>query len=98
MRSVLAAFIVTLAAFFPAQAHAEPPMRPVLLWPGPPAMLLLMPDATTTSVMFADTPRPLLAPGVPALFHISGEGSDISVSLSPGSPCTAACLKLAGSF
>ncbi len=43
-----------------------------------------------------------LAYGVPTLLHYAGDGKgarpDVSLSVSPGAPCTGACLKLAGSF
>jgi len=36
---------------------------------------------------------------IPTLLHYSHhEGADITLSIAPGSPCTGACLKLAGSF
>lgn len=35
---------------------------------------------------------------VPTLLHYSHEDTNVSVSLAPGSPCTGACLKIAGSF
>jgi membrane-associated phospholipid phosphatase len=35
---------------------------------------------------------------VPTLLHYSHSGTDVTVSVSPGGPCTAACLKVAGSF
>ncbi len=35
---------------------------------------------------------------VPTLLHYARPAGDVSVSLSPGSPCTGACLKVAGSF
>jgi hypothetical protein len=35
---------------------------------------------------------------VPPLIRYSDDETDLTLSLSPGSPCTAACLKFAGSF
>lgn len=35
---------------------------------------------------------------VPTLLHYSRRDADVSLSLSPGSPCTGACLQVAGSF
>jgi hypothetical protein len=35
---------------------------------------------------------------VPPLIRYSDETTDVTLSISPGSPCTGACLKLAGSF
>jgi membrane-associated phospholipid phosphatase len=39
---------------------------------------------------------------VPTLLHYTGNRKglrpDVSLSVSPGAPCTGACLKLAGSF
>jgi membrane-associated phospholipid phosphatase len=35
---------------------------------------------------------------VPTLLHYAHRTTDVSLSLSPGGPCTAACLKLSGSF
>lgn len=35
---------------------------------------------------------------VPPLIRYTDETTDVTLSISPGSPCTGACLKLAGSF
>jgi hypothetical protein len=35
---------------------------------------------------------------IPTLLHYTSEDTDVKLSISPGSPCTGACLKLAGSF
>lgn len=35
---------------------------------------------------------------VPPLLRYTHEDTDVALSISPGSPCTGACLKLAGSF
>jgi len=35
---------------------------------------------------------------VPTLLHYSHSSTDVTVSLAPGGPCTAACLKVSGSF
>lgn len=35
---------------------------------------------------------------VPTLLHYSHDDTDVRITLSPGSPCTGACLKIAGSF
>jgi hypothetical protein len=35
---------------------------------------------------------------MPTLLHYTSEDTDVKLSISPGSPCTGACLKLAGSF
>lgn len=39
-----------------------------------------------------------LPQAVPPLIRYTDEATDVTLSISPGSPCTAACLKLAGSF
>jgi len=39
-----------------------------------------------------------LPDSVPPLIRYSDEATDVTLSISPGSPCTGACLKLAGSF
>ena len=35
---------------------------------------------------------------VPTLLHYTSEDTNLALSIAPGSPCTGACLKLAGSF
>ena len=35
---------------------------------------------------------------IPTLLHYTSEDTDVKLSIAPGSPCTGACLKLAGSF
>jgi membrane-associated phospholipid phosphatase len=35
---------------------------------------------------------------IPTLLHYEHEDTDLALSIAPGSPCTGACLKLAGSF
>jgi hypothetical protein len=37
-------------------------------------------------------------PAVPPLVHYEHERGDVTLSLSPGGPCTAACVKLVGTF
>ena len=39
-----------------------------------------------------------LPSSVPPLIRYTDEATDVTLSISPGSPCTGACLKLAGSF
>ncbi len=39
-----------------------------------------------------------LPASVPPLIRYTDEATDVTLSISPGSPCTGACLKLAGSF
>jgi hypothetical protein len=53
-------------------------------------------DATSPS---AELPLGLNLPAqVPPLIRYSDETTNVTLSISPGSPCTGACLKLAGSF
>jgi membrane-associated phospholipid phosphatase len=35
---------------------------------------------------------------IPTLLHYTNEDTELALSIAPGSPCTGACLKLAGSF
>jgi membrane-associated phospholipid phosphatase len=35
---------------------------------------------------------------VPTLLHYAHRKTEVSLSIAPGGPCTAACLKLSGSF
>jgi hypothetical protein len=50
----------------------------------------------------AEAPRAFVMPriddAVPALLRYSSDEANVSVSIAPGGPCTAACLKVAGSF
>lgn len=41
---------------------------------------------------------PRLDDAVPTLLRYSSDEANVSVSIAPGGPCTAACLKVAGSF
>jgi hypothetical protein len=41
---------------------------------------------------------PRLDDAVPPLLRYSSDEANVSVSIAPGGPCTAACLKVAGSF
>ncbi|HYP88285.1 MAG TPA: hypothetical protein VEQ59_09025 [Polyangiaceae bacterium] len=47
----------------------------------------------------SDAPSLMSVPyAVPALLRYSNEDTKVALSISPGSPCTGACLKLEGSF
>jgi hypothetical protein len=47
----------------------------------------------------SDVPSLMSVPyAVPALLRYSNEDTKVALSISPGSPCTGACLKLEGSF
>ena len=72
-------------------------------WTAPPRIPLqleLSSTAPTPSGM--DNGEPLLGLNlpsqVPPLIRYTDDTTDVTLSISPGSPCTGACLKLAGSF
>ncbi len=49
----------------------------------------------------AEVPAPVAAYSVPPLLHYQGSdrsAAALALSLVPGGPCTAACIKIAGSF
>jgi hypothetical protein len=79
---------------FPAAFLALPLLFPVSDGPNT-ARLDLTASAETT----AFRPRDVFsAPGMPPLVHYEHENGDVSLSLSPGGPCTGACVKLVGTF
>lgn len=55
-------------------------------------------DLNASGPMVTALPRESFStPPVPAL-HYAHDSGDVSLSLSPGSPCMGACLKLEGTF
>jgi hypothetical protein len=87
-------------------------MRPLLLspplarWllpePGTPRLSLALASWPDASPHHADDATVGLSAGLglrkTLLLHQFGADSDVSLTLAPGSPCTGACLKVAGSF
>lgn len=82
-----------------------PPMATWLL-PQDSRPILRLDDAGWSSLShhYADDSTVGLSAGLdlrntmPALLHYRGTDSGVSLTLAPGSPCTGACLKVAGSF
>jgi hypothetical protein len=62
----------------------------------PQAFLMQTPRAQLTADQRTRTEPHKSGPAIPPLF-VGNDGA-VSLSLSPGSPCTAACIKLAGTF
>jgi hypothetical protein len=87
-------------------------MRPLLLsqplatWmlpeAGRPSLSLTLSSLLDASPHYADDATAGLSAGLglrkTLLLHQWGADSDVSLTLAPGSPCTGACLKVAGSF
>lgn len=72
-------------------------------WPlqSPLLPLSLEPDHAASNEAQGSTDLPLglnLPATVPPLIRYTDETTDVTLSISPGSPCTGACLRLAGSF
>ncbi|HYQ14240.1 MAG TPA: hypothetical protein VEQ58_00725 [Polyangiaceae bacterium] len=71
--------------------------RPSLTTP----MKLELSDAAALAQEQASSETPALPSvpyGMPALLRYSNEDTNVALSISPGSPCTGACLKVEGSF
>jgi hypothetical protein len=81
-------------------------IRPVVAaWWTPPSASTLKLELIPIDPSLAASPRSVdllaglsLPDGVPPLIRYTDEATDVTLSISPGSPCTAACLKVAGSF
>lgn len=79
---------------------------PLSIWmlaePGKPTLNLALANWPDASPHYADDSTAGLGAGVglrkTLLLHHWGADSDVSLTLAPGSPCTGACLKVAGSF
>lgn len=87
--------------------------RPLLLMPPPALQMLPEAEQLTLRLEltwselphhYADDATAGLGAGLglrhtlPTLFHYRSDDSAVSLTLAPGSPCTGACLKVAGAF
>ncbi|HVY25159.1 MAG TPA: hypothetical protein VHB79_01355 [Polyangiaceae bacterium] len=94
LRAALARALLFSRLMFPAVFLALPLLFPVSNGPNT-AHIDLTASAQTTAFQPRES---FTAPVVPALVHYEHESGDVSLSLSPGGPCTGACVKLAGTF